>query len=152
MRPLAVLDILKVDLAVVLGQTRMPIHMLLRMGRGAVIELDSTDSDMVEILANNHPIARGQIVVTGNRISVEVTELIRKAEVVQEPGIRIGDGSAGCSAPCRTPSRRECSPDRYRGACVPGRGLVFAASLRTGLTPAPPVPARTSAPRPWRNW
>ena len=95
MRPLAVLDILKVDLAVVLGQTRMPIHMLLRMGRGAVIELDSTDSDMVEILANNHPIARGQIVVTGNRISVEVTELIRKAEVVQEPGIRIGDGSAG---------------------------------------------------------
>ncbi len=73
----------------------MPIHMLLRMGRGAVIELDSSDSDMVEILANNHPIARGQIVVTGNRISVEVTELIRKAEVVREPGIRIGDGSAG---------------------------------------------------------
>jgi hypothetical protein len=34
-------------LAVVLGRTRMPIHMLLRMGRGAVIELDSTDSDMV---------------------------------------------------------------------------------------------------------
>jgi flagellar motor switch protein FliN/FliY len=92
---LAVLDILKVDLAVVLGRTRMPIHMLLRMGRGAVIELDSSDSDMVEILANNHPIARGQIVVTGNRISVEVTELIRKAEVVREPGIRIGDGSAG---------------------------------------------------------
>ncbi|KMO19051.1 FliM/FliN family flagellar motor switch protein [Methylobacterium platani] len=91
---MAVLDILKVDLAVVLGRTRMPIHMLLRMGRGAVIELDSTDSDMVEILANNHPIARGQIVVTGNRISVEVTELIRKAEVVQEPGIRIGDGGA----------------------------------------------------------
>ena len=95
MRPLAVLDILKVDLAVVLGRTRMPIHMLLRMGRGAVIELDSTDSDMVEILANNHPIARGQIVVTGNRISVEVTELIRKAEAVREPGVRIGDGSAG---------------------------------------------------------
>ncbi|BAQ47835.1 surface presentation of antigens (SPOA) protein [Methylobacterium indicum] len=91
---MAVLDILKVDLAVVLGRTRMPIHMLLRMGRGAVIELDSTDSDMVEILANNHPIARGQIVVTGNRISVEVTELIRKAEVVREPGIRIGDGGA----------------------------------------------------------
>jgi flagellar motor switch/type III secretory pathway protein FliN len=36
----------------------LPIHMLLRMGRGAVIELDSTDSDMVEILANNHPIGQ----------------------------------------------------------------------------------------------
>jgi flagellar motor switch protein FliN/FliY len=31
----------------------MPIHMLLRMGRGAVIELDSTDSDMVEINVEN---------------------------------------------------------------------------------------------------
>jgi flagellar motor switch protein FliN/FliY len=72
----------------------MPIHMLLRMGRGAVIELDATDSDMVEILANDHPIARGQIVVTGNRISVEVTELIRKTEVVREPGVRVGDGAA----------------------------------------------------------
>lgn len=72
----------------------MPIHMLLRMGRGAVIELDATDSDMVEILANDHPIARGQIVVTGNRISIEVTELIRKTEVVREPGVRVGDGAA----------------------------------------------------------
>ncbi|ACL61098.1 FliM/FliN family flagellar motor switch protein [Methylobacterium nodulans] len=91
---MAVLEDLKVDLTVVLGRTRMPIHMLLRMGRGAVIELDATDTDMVEILANDHPIARGQIVVTGNRISVEVTELIRKAEVVREPGVRVGDGAA----------------------------------------------------------
>ncbi|WP_407523097.1 FliM/FliN family flagellar motor switch protein [Methylobacterium oryzisoli] len=91
---MAVLEDLKVDLTVVLGRTRMPIHMLLRMGRGAVIELDATDSDMVEILANDHPIARGQIVVTGNRISVEITELIRKTEVVREPGVRVGDGAA----------------------------------------------------------
>lgn len=66
--------------------------MLLRMGRGAVIELDANDSDMVEILANDHPVARGQLVVTGNRISVEITELIRKPEVVQLPGMTIGDG------------------------------------------------------------
>ncbi len=85
------------DLTVILGRTRMPIHMLLRMGRGAVIELESTDSDMVEILANDHPIARGQIIVTGNRISVEVTELIRRAEVVREPGVTIGE--ARCCRP-----------------------------------------------------
>ncbi|GJD47656.1 hypothetical protein OPKNFCMD_0364 [Methylobacterium crusticola] len=95
---MAVLEDLKVDLTVVLGRARMPIHMLLRMGRGAVIELESIDTDMVEILANDHPIARGQIVVTGNRISVEVTELIRKAEVVREAGIRIGDGAASLLA------------------------------------------------------
>ncbi len=90
----AVFETLKVDLTVVLGRTRMPLHMLLRMGRGAVIELDASDSDMVEILANDHPIARGQIVVTGDRISVEVTELIRKAASIVEAGASIGDGAA----------------------------------------------------------
>jgi flagellar motor switch protein FliN len=89
----AVLDELQVDLKVVLGRSHMPLHMLLRMGRGAVIELEATETDMVEILANDHPIARGQIVVTGNRISVEVTELIRKAEVVRTPGVTIGEGA-----------------------------------------------------------
>jgi len=89
----AVFETLKVDLTVVLGRARMPLHMLLRMGRGAVIELESSDSDMVEILANDHPIARGQIVVTGDRISVEVTELIRKAVAIIEPGTTIGDSA-----------------------------------------------------------
>jgi len=65
---LSTLESLNVDLTVVLGRNHMPVHMLLRMGRGAVVELESTESDMVEILANGHPIARGQIVVTGNRI------------------------------------------------------------------------------------
>ena len=90
---MAVLDELQVDLKVVLGRSHMPLHMLLRMGRGAVIELEATETDMVEILANDHPIARGQIVVTGNRISLEVTELIRKAEVVRTPGVTIGEGA-----------------------------------------------------------
>ena len=63
------------DLKVVLGRSRMP----LRIGRGAVIELESTETDMVEILANDHPIAHEQVVVTSNRIAIEVTELIRKA-------------------------------------------------------------------------
>lgn len=58
--PLATLDDLMVDLTVVLGRNRIPIHMLLRMGRGAVVELESTETDMVEILANNYPIATGR--------------------------------------------------------------------------------------------
>jgi flagellar motor switch protein FliN/FliY len=88
----AAIDNLKVDLTVVLGRNRMPVHMLLRMGRGAVIELEATESDTVEILANDHPIARGVVVVTGTRIAVEITELIRKPDVVRQPGVTIGDG------------------------------------------------------------
>ncbi len=86
------IDNLKVDLTVVLGRNRMPVHMLLRMGRGAVIELEATESDTVEILANDHPVARGVVVVTGTRIAVEITELIRKPDVVRAPGVTIGDG------------------------------------------------------------
>ena len=68
------------------------------MGRGAVIALEASESDMVEILANDHPIARGQIVVTGTRIGIEVTEILKKPEVIRTPGTTIGDGAAARAA------------------------------------------------------
>ena len=74
-------DSVEVEIAVVIGRSRMPIHHLLRMGRGAVIELDSNENDEVEILANDFPVARGQVIVQGKRIQVEVTSLIRRPEV-----------------------------------------------------------------------
>jgi flagellar motor switch protein FliN/FliY len=54
----------------------MPVHQVLRLGRGAIIELNSTEDDEVEILANNFPVARGTVVVQGNRIAVEVKTLL----------------------------------------------------------------------------
>ena len=57
----------------------MPIHQLLRMGRGAVIELDATEDAPVEILANNVPIARGQVVLRGERISINVIEVLQRS-------------------------------------------------------------------------
>jgi flagellar motor switch protein FliN/FliY len=72
------LNTVGVDISIVLGRSRMPIHQLLRMGRGAVIALDSAQEDEVEILANDLPIARGIVVVNGTTITVEVKELIRR--------------------------------------------------------------------------
>ena len=69
-----------VDVSIVLGRSRMPIHQLLRMGRGAVIALDSAEEDEVEILANDLPIARGVVVVNGTSITVEVKELLRRPD------------------------------------------------------------------------
>ena len=97
------IDGLNVDLKVVLGRRQMPVHMLLRMGRGAVIELDQTDDDTVEILANDHPIARGHIIVTGTRIQVEITEIIPKPRVVSEKGVSIGDGAVAAKAAAEAP-------------------------------------------------
>jgi flagellar motor switch protein FliN len=69
-------DKVSVDISVVLGTTSMPIHQVLRLGRGAVIELDSYEDDGVQILANNLPVATGTVVVNGNRIAVEVGSLL----------------------------------------------------------------------------
>jgi flagellar motor switch protein FliN len=69
-------DKVSIDIAVVLGTTSMPIHQVLRLGRGAVIELVASEDDAVSILANNLPVAKGTVVVNGNRIAVEVGELL----------------------------------------------------------------------------
>lgn len=72
----ATLDKVAVDITVVLGTTSMPIHQVLRLGRGAIIELDAMEEDAVSILANNLPVAKGTVVVNGNRIAVNVAELL----------------------------------------------------------------------------
>jgi flagellar motor switch protein FliN len=70
------LDNVSIDIAVVLGTTKMPIHQVLRLGRGAIIELDATEDDAVRILVNNFPVAKGTVVVSGNKIAVEVNYLL----------------------------------------------------------------------------
>jgi flagellar motor switch protein FliN/FliY len=73
---LATIDKVGVDITVVLGTTSMPVHQVLRLGRGAIIELEATEEDAVNILANNLPVAKGTVVVNGNRIAVEVGALL----------------------------------------------------------------------------
>jgi flagellar motor switch protein FliN/FliY len=76
------LDKVALDIQVVLGTTSMPVHQVLRLGRGAIIELDASEDDEVVILANNFPVAKGTVIVSGNRIAVEVKELTpRLAEI-----------------------------------------------------------------------
>lgn len=71
------IDGVKVELSVVLGRSVIPMHQLLRMGRGAVIELDSRQDDPVMILANDRPVARGEIVLSGDKIGVSISELLK---------------------------------------------------------------------------
>ena len=73
---MATIDQVSLDIQVVLGSTDMPVHQVLRLGRGAIIELDASEEDAVSILANNLPVAKGTVVVQGNRIAVEVKELL----------------------------------------------------------------------------
>ena len=76
---MATIDKVSLDIAVVLGTTSMPVHQVLRLGRGAIIELDSGEDDEVQILANNFPVAKGTVIVSGNKIAVEVKEMLPRA-------------------------------------------------------------------------
>jgi flagellar motor switch protein FliN/FliY len=69
-------DHINIDISVQLGSALIPIHQLLRMGRGAVIGLDTRDSDEVEVLANNVPVALGNVVLRGDRIGIEIREVL----------------------------------------------------------------------------
>ena len=76
---MATIDKVSLDIAVVLGTTSMPVHQVLRLGRGAIIELDASEDDEVKILANNLPVAVGTVIVSGNKIAVEVKELLPRS-------------------------------------------------------------------------
>lgn len=85
---------LEVEFSVVLGRAQLPLHLLLRMGRGALIALDPTPEDRVEILANGLPVAYGRVLVEMGAVRVEVTELIRHPEVDRREGATIGGDRA----------------------------------------------------------
>ena len=73
---MSTLDKIEVDISVELGSATMPIHHLLRLGRGAIIELDALEKDPLKIYANNVLIASGEMRIEDGRLSVEVTEKV----------------------------------------------------------------------------
>lgn len=76
------LSSVKVEISVVLGRAVMPMQQLLRMGRGAVIELNTAQDDEVIVLANNKPIARGEIMIQGEKIAVSITQVLKSFDTL----------------------------------------------------------------------
>lgn len=72
----AVSDI-PVNVSVVLGKTQMQVNQLLKLGRGAVIELDRKVGEPIDIFVNNRLVARGEVVVVEDKIGVTMTEIIK---------------------------------------------------------------------------
>lgn len=75
---MSALEDVTVEVSVVLGSTLLPIRQLLNMGRGAMIALDCGCDDPTELHVNGTLVARGQIQVTGDRMALEVTELVKR--------------------------------------------------------------------------
>ena len=72
----AVYDI-PVQISAVLGRTEMQVSQLLKLGRGAVVELDRKVGEPVDVYVNNRLIARGEVVIVEDKIGVTMTEIIK---------------------------------------------------------------------------
>lgn len=72
----AVYDI-PVQVSAVLGKSSMQVSQLLKLGRGAVVELDRKVGEAIDIYVNNRLVARGEVVVVEDRLGVTMTEIIK---------------------------------------------------------------------------
>ena len=74
---LDVVSDIPVQISVVLGKASMQVSQLLKLGRGAVVELDRKVGEPIDIYVNNRLVARGEVVVVEDRIGVTMTEIIK---------------------------------------------------------------------------
>ncbi len=66
-----------VQVSAVLGKTSMPISQLIRLGRGAILELDRKVGESIDVVVNNRLVAKGEIVIVDERIGITMTEIIK---------------------------------------------------------------------------
>ncbi|OZB40694.1 MAG: hypothetical protein B7X48_03895 [Acidiphilium sp. 34-60-192] len=62
----------------VLGRATMQVSQILKLGRGAVVELDRKVGDPIDVFVNNRLVARGEIVIIeGTRLGITMTEIVK---------------------------------------------------------------------------
>jgi len=72
----AVFDV-PVQVSAVLGRARMDVGDLLKLGPGAVLELDRKVGEAIDIYVNNRLVARGEVVLVEDKLGVTMTEIIK---------------------------------------------------------------------------
>lgn len=72
----AIYDI-PVQISAVLGKSTMQVSQLLKLGRGAVVELDRKVGEAIDIYVNNRLVARGEVVVVEDKLGVTMTEIVK---------------------------------------------------------------------------
>ena len=68
----------EVEVSAVLGIAYMPIAQILKLGRGAVVELNRKVGEPIELRANDRVVGRGEIIVVDDKLGVTMTEVIKK--------------------------------------------------------------------------
>ena len=81
---LKVLENIEVKLTVEVGSTELKIRDLLRLNEGSVVELERLAGDPLDILANGVQIAKGEVVMVGERFGIRFTEVANPEHRVQK--------------------------------------------------------------------
>lgn len=76
----------KLPVSIELGRTKMSISEVLELGSGSIIELDKLAGEPVDILVNNKPLAKGEVVVLDENFGVRITSLISHRERLERLG------------------------------------------------------------------
>ena len=66
-----------IDVVAILGTAELQVSQILKLGRGAVVELDRFIGEPVELRANNRLVAHGDVVVIEDRLAVKLTDIAR---------------------------------------------------------------------------
>lgn len=72
------IDDIEIELSIALGSTHIPVREILAMSRGAMIPLDCGQDDPSLVFVNGHLVAKGQILVDEDRMSLEITEVMKR--------------------------------------------------------------------------
>ncbi len=78
-----ILDI-PVTLSMEIGRTEIPIHNLLQLNQGSVVELDRLAGEPMDVLINGTLIAHGEVVVVNEKFGIRLTDVISPAERVRK--------------------------------------------------------------------
>lgn len=73
----AVYDI-PVKVSAILGKTNMKVSQLMKLNKGAIIELDRKVGEAIDIYVNNNLVARGEVVVVDDKLGITMTEIVKK--------------------------------------------------------------------------
>ena len=74
----------QVEITAVLGTADMPISQILKLGRGAVVELNRSVGENIEIHTNNRLVAKGEVVVVEDRLGVTLTEVLKIGQSLRQ--------------------------------------------------------------------
>ena len=75
---MSAIDRIEIELSIALGSTALPIRQILGMSRGAMIALDCGQDDPSLVFVNGQLVAKGQVLVDEDRMSLEITEVMKR--------------------------------------------------------------------------